>query len=66
MEHRQRDLFSAQGAFYAAHREEVDESHRQAHARWKEWMDSWMAGYASRMDLEIKNTNVSLLKLCTT
>ena len=31
----------AQGAFYAAHREEVDESHRLAHAKWTEWLDSW-------------------------
>jgi hypothetical protein len=47
VEHRKRDLFSAQGAFYAAHREEVDESHRQAHARWKEWLDSWSSSFGS-------------------
>jgi hypothetical protein len=41
VEHRKLDLFSAQGAFYAAHREEVDESHRLAHAKWKEWLNSW-------------------------
>jgi hypothetical protein len=42
VEHRKRDLFSAQGAFYAAHREEVDESHRLSHAKWKEWLNSWI------------------------
>jgi hypothetical protein len=41
VKHRQRDLISATGAFYSEHREEVDESHRLAHAKWMEWLNSW-------------------------
>jgi hypothetical protein len=47
VEHRKRDLFSAQGAFYAAHREEVDESHRLTHAKWTEWLDSWSNNFGA-------------------
>jgi hypothetical protein len=47
VKHRQRDFEAAQGAFYAAHREEVDESHRQADRAWMEWVNSWSAGFGS-------------------
>ena len=42
VEHRKRDLFSATGAFYAAHREEVDKSHRLSHAKWKELLNDFL------------------------
>jgi hypothetical protein len=42
-----RKVVSATGAFYAMHREEVDNSHDDAHAKWMEWVNSWSNSFCA-------------------